>query len=62
VAGAIVGLPESPVTGVVLHNVKISAQHGLTVGYAEVSASEIVIEAVEGQAIIQEAGAKVTLR
>jgi polygalacturonase len=61
VAGAIVGLPESPVTGVVLRNVKISAQHGLTVGYAEVSASEIVIEAVEGPAIIHQAGAKVTL-
>jgi polygalacturonase len=62
VAGAIVGLPESPVTGVVLRNVKISAQHGLTIGYAEVSGSGVVIEAGEGQAIAQQAGAKVSLR
>jgi len=61
-AGAIVGLPESPVTGVVLRNVKISAQHGLTIGYAEVSGSGVVVEAGEGQAITQEAGAKVSLR
>jgi polygalacturonase len=62
VAGAIVGLPESPVTGVVLRNVRISAQHGLTIGYAEVSGSGVVIEAGEGQAIAQQAGAQVFLR
>jgi polygalacturonase len=62
VAGAIVGLPESPVTGVVLRNVKIGAQHGLTIGYAEVSGSGVVIKAAEGQAIDQEAGARVSLR
>jgi polygalacturonase len=61
VAGAIVGLPESPVTGVILRNVKIGAQHGLTVGYAEVSGSGVVIEAAEGQAIIQQAGVKIAL-
>jgi polygalacturonase len=62
VAGAIVGLPESPITGVVLRNVKISAEDGLTIGYAEVSGWGVVIEAAEGQAIAQEAGAKVSLR
>jgi polygalacturonase len=61
VAGAIVGLPESPVAGVVLRDVKIAAQHGLTIGYAEVSGTGVVIEAAEGQAIIQQAGAKVSL-
>jgi polygalacturonase len=61
-AGAIVGLPESPVTGVVLHNVKISAEHGLTIGYADVTGSGVVVEAGEGQGITQAVGAKVTLK
>lgn len=61
VAGAIVGLPESPVTNVILHNVRIVAQQGLTIGYAEVSGSGVVIEASAGQAIVQEVGAKVSL-
>jgi hypothetical protein len=61
-AGAIVGLPEAPVTGVVLRNVKINAQQGLTIGYAEVSGEGVVIQAVEGLAIAQKVGAKVSLR
>ena len=61
-AGAIVGLPESPVTGVVLRNVKIGAQHGLTIGYADVSGEKVVIEATEGQAITKGPGANVSLR
>jgi polygalacturonase len=60
-AGAIVGLPEAPVTGVVLHNVKIGAQQGLTIAYAEVSGSGVTIEAVSGQAISKQAGANVSL-
>jgi polygalacturonase len=60
-AGAIFGLPESPVAGVVLHNVKISAQTGLTIGYAEVSGEGVVVKAVKGQAITTGAGAKVSL-
>jgi polygalacturonase len=61
-AGAIVGLPEAPISGVVFRNVKIVAQHGLTIGYAEVSGEGVAIEAAEGQAIMKQAGAKVTLR
>jgi polygalacturonase len=61
-AGAIVGLPESPVLGVVLRNVKIGAKTGLIIGYAEVSGSGVVVEAAEGQPINLQAGAKVTLR
>ena len=61
-AGAIVGLPESPVTGVVLRNVKISAEHGLTIGYAEVTGSGVLVEAGEGQGITQAVGAKVNLK
>jgi polygalacturonase len=61
-AGTIVGLPEAPVTGVVLHNVKLSAQHGLTIGYADVSGEGVVVEAAEGQGITKAMGANVTLR
>lgn len=62
VAGVIVGLPEAPIPGVVLRNVKIGAQHGMTISYADVSGSGVVVEAAEGQAITKLAGAKVDLR
>jgi len=59
--GAIVGLPEAPIRGIVLHNVKIVAQHGLTIAYADVSGKSVTIEASEGQPISMQAGAKVSL-
>jgi polygalacturonase len=59
-AGAIVGLPEAPITGVILRNVKIGAQQGLTIAYAEVSGTGVMIEAVAGQAISKQAGANVS--
>jgi polygalacturonase len=59
--GAIVGLPEAPVLGVVLHIVKISAQHGLTIGYADVSGEGVAVVAGEGQPIASMVGAKVAL-
>jgi polygalacturonase len=61
-AGAIVGLPEAPVTGVVLRNVKISAQTGLSIGYADVSGEGVVVQAEKGQQIEKLAGARVSLR
>ena len=61
-AGVIVGLPESPVLGVVLHNVKISAETGLSIGYADVSGEGVTVQAVTGQPIVKMAGAKVALR
>ncbi len=61
-AGVIVGLPEAPITGVVLRNVRISAQHGLTIRYADVSGKGLVVEASDGQSITKLVGAKVTLR
>lgn len=61
-AGAIVGLPEAPVSGVVLRNVKISAQKGLTIGYAQVSGEGVVVQAAEGQSIMKLAGAEVSLK
>ena len=60
-AGAIVGLPEAPIANVVLRNVHLSAQRGLTIAYATVSGSDVKVEATEGQPITQQAGAKVSL-
>lgn len=60
-AGAIYGLPESPVKNVVLKNVKISAEHGLTIGYADVSGDNVQVTAAKGEAITQLAGAKVAM-
>ncbi|MGB6743513.1 MAG: glycoside hydrolase family 28 protein [Terracidiphilus sp.] len=62
VAGAIAGLPESPVENVVLRNVKISAQKGLTIGYANVTGTGVVVQAAEGEGIIKAAGAQVSLQ
>jgi polygalacturonase len=61
-AGVIAGLPEAPIPGVVLRNVKIAAQHGLTVAYAEITGQSLTVEAAEGQPISKLAGAKVLLR
>jgi len=61
-AGVIVGLPEAPITDVVLRNVRISAQHGLTIRYANVSGAGVVVEASDGQPITKLVGAKVALR
>jgi polygalacturonase len=60
-AGAIVGLPESPVENVVLSNVSISAQTGLTIGYATVTGTNVHIEAAQGDTIMKKTGAEVTL-
>jgi polygalacturonase len=58
-AGAIVGLPEAPVLGVTLRNLKISAEHGLTIGYAEVSESGVEVKASEGKPVMNLVGAKI---
>jgi polygalacturonase len=60
-AGAIVGLPESPVKDVVLRNVQIKAKTGLTVGYASVTGRLVSIEPAKGKAIIKMAGAEVSI-
>ncbi len=61
-AGAIVGLPEAPITGVLLHNVHLSADRGLTIGYAKVTSDDFTVKAAEGEAIIKGAGAKLMPR
>lgn len=60
-AGAIVGLPESPVRDVVLRNVEIDAKTGLTIGYASVTGVHVKIDAAQGPAIRKMVGAEVTL-
>jgi polygalacturonase len=61
-AAVIVGLPESPVLGVVLRHVKIAAKTGMTISYAEVSGEGVEVQASEGQGITKLAGAKVSIR
>lgn len=50
-AGYIVGLPESPIKGVVLKNVKISAKKHMIVMYAQVTGSNVSVEAEDGGAV-----------
>jgi polygalacturonase len=58
-AGAIAGLPESPVAGVTLHNVKIGATTGLTISFAEVSGQGVNVHSEDGPPIMKQVGAKV---
>ncbi|MBT0568907.1 hypothetical protein KIK84_01085 [Curvibacter sp. CHRR-16] len=52
VAGRIVGLPESPVRGVRLHNVHISANKGLTLRDTELLENNAQIQTLIGPAVI----------
>jgi polygalacturonase len=61
-AGVIVGLPEAPVHGITLRNVKIEARQGMTIGYAEVSGANVQVKAAEGEGIMKLAGAEVKLQ
>ena len=60
VAAVIVGLPESPVKNVVLKNVKISAETGVSIGYADVTLEGLDVTVAKGEAITKLAGANVT--
>ena len=62
IAGAIVGLPEAPITDVVLQNVNLSGEKGLSIGYANVTGQNVKVQAAQGDAIIKMAGASVTLQ
>jgi polygalacturonase len=61
-AGAIVGLPEAPVTDIVLQNVSLSGEKGLSIGYATVTGQNVKVVAAQGDAIIKMAGATVTFK
>jgi polygalacturonase len=57
VAAAIVGLPESPVKNVVLQNVKISAESGVSIGYADVTVDALNVTVTKGEVITKMVGA-----
>ncbi len=59
-AGVIVGLPESPALNIVLKNVSISAEKGLTIGDATVTLDHVNIQVQQGEAITVAPSAKVT--
>ena len=47
-AGVIVGLPEAPVKDITLRNVRIQAQAGMRIAYADVTADRLVVNAPRG--------------
>ena len=61
-AGVIVGLPESPVLGVTLKNVKIEAKKPMLIGYAEVNGENVKVTVPEGEGITKQVGSKVNLK
>jgi polygalacturonase len=61
-AGAIAGLPEAPIRGVILKNVRIEAQHGLAISNADVSGKGVTVQASDGSSITKAAGGNVTFQ
>lgn len=61
-AGIIVGLPESPVKNVVLKNISIAAEKGMTVAYAEVTGSDVHLVVAKGEAMMVSPNAKVNIK
>lgn len=61
-AGAIAGLPEAPISGLVLRNVTISAQKGLVISNADVSGEGVHVQAADGSGIMKAAGGVISLR
>ena len=61
-AGAIAGLPEAPIRGVILKNVRIDAQHGLVISNANVSGENVAVHAADGSSITKAAGGIVSLQ
>jgi hypothetical protein len=59
-AAVIYGLPESPVKRLRLKNVHISAESGADMQYAEVAASNFVVNAASGEAITKGPGVTFT--
>ncbi len=59
-AGTIVGLPESPVTGLTMKNVHIAAKTGMSIAYATVTMEDVTVTPTTGDAIKVAPTAKVT--
>ena len=60
-AGAIAGLPEAPIRNVVLKNVRIEAQHGLSISNADVTGEKLSVQASDGSGIIKAEGGILTV-
>jgi polygalacturonase len=58
-AGFIVGLPESPITSITLTNVHISAEKGMTISNATVTARDLAVKVPSGPPLIMLEHAKV---
>lgn len=61
-AGVIIGLPEAPVKNVVLKNINISAEKGMTIAYANVTGSNVHVVAASSQAMTVAPSAKVDIK
>jgi polygalacturonase len=61
-AGVIVGLPESPVKNVILKNINISAEKGMTIAYADVTGSGVHVVSATGEPMTVAPSAKVDLK
>ncbi len=55
-AAVIMGLPESPIKGLALRNVKISATAGMTIQNAQLTEENLVVTAANGEAVTRLAG------
>jgi polygalacturonase len=61
-AGVVIGLPESPVKGLVMKNVDIQAKKGMTIAYATVTGTHVMVSAAEGQGITVAPNATVSIK
>ncbi|HVW75159.1 MAG TPA: glycoside hydrolase family 28 protein [Rhizomicrobium sp.] len=61
VAAVVYGLPESPVKGLVLRHVHLSADKGMVISDAEARLEDVKVTAAQGQAIDIRPSAKVTM-
>jgi polygalacturonase len=61
-AATILGLPESPVKGLVLKNVSIQAEHGVVAKYAEISEDNVEVKAAVGEAMDKGAGVVLSVK
>jgi polygalacturonase len=61
VAAVVYGLPESPVKGLVMRHVRISADKGMVISEADAVLDDVQVTAAQGQAVDVRPSAKVTI-
>jgi polygalacturonase len=59
-AGVVVGLPEAPALNILLKNVSITAQRGMTFAYAHVTTDNLKVVAADGKPLTEGAGVVLT--